>query len=140
MFLQFESCWRSAADCTKLGPLFTTKVGLAAKTPSCLLASRYSCYGNMVVKQRDGNTLENWVRPNQQKHSISFWLFALCRFHFINGKIWGCFFVALINHQCHRFISHKPQTSACASLICHHRRSNGSQYLSARSAAHCPHF
>lgn len=90
-FLQFVFCWRSAADCTKLGPLFTTKEGLAAKTPSCLLASRYSCYSNVIVKQRDGNMLENWVRRHQQKHSISFWLCALCRFHFINGKIWGCF-------------------------------------------------
>lgn len=45
----------------------------------------------MLVKQRDGNMLENWVRHDQQKHSISFRLFALCRFHFINWKIWGGF-------------------------------------------------
>lgn len=47
--LQFVS-WCSATDCTKL--LFTKKVGLAAKTPSCLLASRYGCYSNGIVKQK----------------------------------------------------------------------------------------
>lgn len=80
--------WQTARNSA---PLFTTNVGLAAKTTSCLLASRYSCYSNVIVKQRDGNMRENWVRRYQQKHSISFRLFALCRFRFINGKIWGFF-------------------------------------------------
>lgn len=46
------AAWCSAADSTKLGPPLATKVGFAATTPSCLLASRYSCYSNVIVKQR----------------------------------------------------------------------------------------